>query len=88
MGTGCPCRVSIPARVLGARTTALLSSSSPGKFSRGQAVNLPKKKKKKKFWNLALERYYMGNEKDVLAGVFSYRNEHDREGDALTTMKS
>lgn len=28
----------------------------------------------------------MGERKDVLGRVFSYRNEHDREGDALTII--
>lgn len=45
-----------------------------------------KSQKQNGIWNCALEIRYMGNEKDGLATVFSYRNEQD--SDALAIIKS
>lgn len=85
VGMGCLCGVSIPAWVLGARVTALFHNFIPVKFSRGLTVDLSKRRG---IWNRAFEPCYMGNEKDVLAVVFSCQNEHDREGSGLTIINS
>lgn len=39
-------------------------------------------------FGIELSNCYMGNEKDVLAMVFSCQNEHDREGSGLTIINS
>lgn len=87
-GNGMPVRGQHPCEGAWGQNHCIAQQFQSWEIQQGTDSKSTKKKKKKKFWNLALERYYMGNEKDVLAGVFSYRNEHDREGDALTIMKS
>lgn len=68
VGMECLCRVSIPAKVLGARVTALLRNLIPVRISRGWTVNLLPQKRE---FGIELWKYVTWEMKRVVLQQFS-----------------